>query len=275
MAINNDEQPARTAPSTASNPLVNAKLTKENSFYALNVSPASRGTILTIEKPDAESANMVFAPMHATPVMMKVSKAEVSDEKFSAFFGALGNNTPISIGGTLSYWDGAGRCIDFSGSYIWEAFNERPDRAAIKADDVPFWETSHGLDWEKINEDGNVYLKTIFYTPPGQDIVIAARKPSGNVSFFTPDALGANVPVNGISGMKYNNYAAGEIGMISTIQDVLDMVSKQQICVTNTGTKTKFWWNPQTIYTQEGRQRSIDGLERSLEAGKSCIGRAT
>jgi hypothetical protein len=55
------------------------------------------------------------------------------------------------------------------------------------------------------------------------------------------------------------------------MQDVFDLVAEKKICVSNSGVKTEFFWNPQTIYNQTS-QTSITAETNGLVAGESCLG---
>jgi hypothetical protein len=73
--------------------------------------------------------------------------------------------------------------------------------------------------------------------------------------------------LDGVSTMPYNNGSQ----VIDSIQDVFDLVADGKICVSNSGTKTRFFWNPETIYKQTG-QTSISAVTNQLTAGNTCLG---
>jgi hypothetical protein len=266
--VDNSVQAVRSLPSGNSNPVSLLNVRKERSFYRLNTSLESKGSVLLVEKKDAWEGSLVFSPSAATPVAMRVSRAEGRDKSFSAFYGVVSGGTPVNIGNTLNYWSGTGRCLDFSGVPVAEAFGTKPDRAATKADGLNYWEFSYGLDWGEAAYTGDVYLRSIFYTPQEEDMVLVARKPANSVLFYTPDSTEETISLKGISGMPYNNPSA----QIESVRDVFALVEAGDVCITNTGRKTLFWWNPEVLYSAEGMQRSIRGLAEGLEAGENCIG---
>ena len=69
--------------------------------------------------------------------------------------------------------------------------------------------------------------------------------------------------------MKYNSALAQS--RIATIREVFELAAAGDICVTNSGTKTSFWWNPKTLYEESGHNTSIMDFESGLVAGKTCI----
>ncbi len=266
VRIDEDETPLNTFPDTGSNPVATVKVEIEDSIYNLNSALGTRGEVLAIENKSGGVKELTFSPSLATPVMLKAS-SEITDEPLSVFYGASINDAPVEVGGTLTYWSGAGSCLDFSGVPVYEAFDEKPDRAATDKDRLQFWTTIYGVDWTNMNYAGDVYLRTIFYTSPDEDSLLQATQPLDQMEFLTPDETGDSVALNGISTMAYNGSDT-----INSIQDVFDLVGAGQLCATNSGNKTTFWWNPQDVYLQQGSQRSIHNLTEELVAGESCIG---
>ena len=272
VGISNEAPPVKTYEDNGSSPVTKADVKVETNLYILNTAPATRGMLLEVDKKTGKSAGITFQPAHATPVIMKASKSKLSSEKESVYYSVLESNTPVDVGNTLNYWDGAGSCLDFTGIPATEAFYQKPDRAAAADDEVLDWENLYATDWERIDKKGDVYLRTIMFTNPKSSYVLKTNSASGELEFLTADEQGQLVGLNGVSRMPYNNYAAGSIGAIDSIADVFEMVKNGQACVTNTGSSTKFWWNPQSVYTANGRERNVSEFVNSLEAGKTCIG---
>ncbi|MFH1586974.1 MAG: carboxypeptidase-like regulatory domain-containing protein [Candidatus Diapherotrites archaeon] len=266
VRIDENETPLNTFPDTGSNPVATVKVEIEDSIYNLNSALGTRGEVLAIENKSGGVKELTFSPSLATPVMLKAS-SEITDEPLSVFYGASVNDATVEVGGTLTYWSGAGSCLDFSGVPVYEAFDEKPDRAATDKDRLQFWTTIYGVDWANMNYSGDVYLRTIFYSSPEGDSLLQATYPLDQMEFLTPDETGDSVALNGISTMAYNGNDT-----INSIQDVFDLVGEGQLCATNSGNKTTFWWNPQDVYLQQGSRRSIHGLTEGLAAGESCIG---
>ncbi|HZX34197.1 MAG TPA: hypothetical protein VFF09_02335, partial [archaeon] len=195
-----------------------------------------------------------------------------SEDNFSSFYVVSSSETPIDVGSTLTYWDGAGACLDFSGVVVTESFDYRPDRSALSTDPPLNWQKAYGIDFGAVNYAGDTYLRTIFYTNPLEDVKISAEYPEGKMQFLTPDDSGSKVPLSGVSGVAFNNPGGGSLGTVQSIEDVFNLVKGQSVCVVDSGRKASFFWNPKAVYEMRGGERNISDLTNSLEAGKTCIG---
>jgi len=147
------------------------------------------------------------------------------------------------------------------------------DKAMIKQHGID-WQNTYAIDWQESQQKGDVYLRTIVYTNPEADTVMQAVHPQGRVSLITPDQEGGNVALNGISSMQFNSFSGGSSGKITSVSQVFDLVKDGGICVLSNGSTASFYWNPQTIYTQDGEQGNIHDITQGLKAGSTCIGRS-
>jgi len=271
VTVSNELAPAKTFETSGSNAFTNANVQVERNLFKLNTSPQTRGKILEVQKLTGRDATIVFQPTQATPVMMKITKKDKTEEPFSAFYQVLENDVPVDTGNTLAYWSGAGTCLDFTGVPVTEQFFEKPDRAATQEDSLTDFQSIYGLDWQNAVKTGDVYLRTIIYADPLSDTVIRTIKSDAETEFITADERGSRVALHGVAGMPHNNFAGGTEGTINTIADLFDLIDDGEICITSTGNSTSFWWNPQTVYSTKGTQRNISELTNSLEAGNTCI----
>ena len=272
VTIDNDSQPTKTYTDAGSNPVTFIDSSLEESFYQLNSSPRARGSLLIAEKTSAQKGNLILQPSKATPVLLKVSNNDISEDNFSSFYIVSSSETPIDVGSTLTYWDGAGACLDFSGVVVTESFDYRPDRSALSTDPPLNWQKAYGIDFGAVNYAGDTYLRTIFYTNPLEDVKISAEYPEGKMQFLTPDDSGSKVPLSGVSGVAFNNPGGGSLGTVQSIEDVFNLVKGQSVCVVDSGRKASFFWNPKAVYEMRGGERNISDLTNSLETGKTCIG---
>ena len=270
ISINNASQTVTTYNDSGSNAVGEMSTTYSKSFIALNTSPSTRGKLLSIEM-DGSSGNMVFQPSRATPLLMKVS-SDITEEPFSAFYRINVGGTPADVGSSANYWNGAGVCNDFSGVPVYEAFDEKADRAATETDSLIDWEYAYAIDWDEVVEEGDVYLRTITYASPEADTTMQAVQPLDDMSFITPDEEGTIVALNGISTMEFNSYAGGDTGKITSVSQIFDLVKEKQVCVVANGSTASFYWNPQAIYKQSGGSSNIHDVTESLTAGETCIG---
>ena len=110
----------------------------------------------------------------------------------------------------------------------------------------------------------------MFYSPISGSFKLASLQPSG-LQFISPDSLESNaIDLQGIAGMVHNSGSAQDI--ISEIQEIFNLVEGQNVCVTDTGSRTSFWWNPKALNDTVGSMTSIADFESGLVEGSTCIG---
>ncbi len=247
-----------------SSALVIADVKKNEELSYINKSITSRSTMLEIDV-SGKKEKIIFSPAYATPVLMKVSREEgignvVSD--FSEYYSLNMNEQGIDAGESLNAWNGAGACYDFSGRLAGEAFYYYRDRR----DDEQG--TRYAIDWGAAEKTGDVYLKTIFYTPRGYDTVLRAE--SANMRLITQNNQSPSqaVALNGINGMGYNSAGDSDMDRIDSIQDVFDLVKEEKVAVANHGKRISFFWIPSALYAQKVNGKGIADIENGLE----CIG---
>ncbi len=272
VRVNNESRPLKSFTDGGSNPITFVNANVEKGVFGLNASPSQRGNLLSIERKSQNEANLRFAPSKATPVLLKVDAGTLSRDPLSAFYLLTLNETPIDVGSTLTYWDGAGACLDTSGTIITEAFDNKADRAAVPRDPVLNWESAYGVDFGPVNYTGNAYIRTIFYTNPLEQAVLTAQYPNDKMELLTPDEKGTKVPLSGVGGVQYNNPAGGSLGTVSSMADIFGLVENGTVCVVDSGRKAGFFWNPKAVYEMTGKQRNVSSFTNSLKAGDSCIG---
>ncbi|MDP6670398.1 MAG: hypothetical protein QGI60_01130 [archaeon] len=225
--------------------------------------------IMKVERGASPTENdLLFYPHYATPIVMRVP-AEATDEQFNAFFELVESTQPRETGANLSFWTGAGQCLDFTGIPVFEKFSNTPDREGTSNDNLVSWQFVYALDWEKVERDGEVFLKTNMYSPINGAYLIRGVTPG--LGFISPDsAMAQSVELKGISGMTYNSKDAGS--SVTELNELFSLVRSEQVCVTDSGSKTMFWWNPKALYDAEGEYTSMNTFESGLIAGQSCLG---
>ena len=151
---------------------------------------------------------------------------------------------------------------------MYEAFNYSPDRAATTSDQYPNWPYLYAVDWDGATKGGDVYLRSIFYTPANG--IFSLNAEGETAQLITPDqpTFAGTQLLSGISAMSYNNASSA----VQTLQDVFDLVSQGTVCVSDSGAKARFFWNPAALYTQSGNGESISQRTNALVAGVTCIG---
>ncbi|MBN2067187.1 MAG: carboxypeptidase regulatory-like domain-containing protein [Candidatus Diapherotrites archaeon] len=235
----------------------------------INTSASSRGFLMDFTETGSSGKKLVFSPNYATPLVLKMPASQ-TDEPFSAFYQLQETLAPVEAGTTLGFWTGAGQCLDFTGIPAFEAFDFKPDREATGTDRLQNWEFAYAVDWPKADYKGTAYLKTVFFTPTAGIYSMKSLEPAG-MMFITPNSnIAKTVELSGITGMLHNS--RDSVNKAESLQDVFDLVETGHVCVTNSGTRTAFWWNPQKLYETAGPYTSIEQLEQGLTAGQSCIG---
>ncbi|MFH0954839.1 MAG: carboxypeptidase-like regulatory domain-containing protein [Candidatus Micrarchaeota archaeon] len=260
-----------TVPDSGSVPNQTVKINRSSSLAALNSQPSRRGIILDVQSKNESQKQLDFSPSIATPVLLKISQAATS-KPFSVFYDIRNAQVGETTGDTLAFWTGAGACRDFSGSMVTEVFSEKPDRKATKNDHFDAWKNAYAIDWEKAAIGGDEYLKTVFYTPVNS--AYALNSQSQNAVIGTPDQeFQPSVDLQGIQNMPFNRKGQTETDRITALDDLFSLVENGQVCVTNTGQRTRFWWNQKTLYQQTGNtNKNIQNIEDGLQSLTSCIG---
>ncbi len=270
LYIDNQNNPLKTYTDSGSNATQTLNTQELSDLGALNSNISTRGDVLSVEN-DSGTFKLDWSPAFATPVLLKYSRSDTTSDPFSAFYTFTEDSVPKNVGNTLTYWDGAGNCLDYSGLPVIQQWAQTPDRAATSSDAVAAWQTSYAADWEKAEVSGDVYLRSIFYSNRNSTNSLQIDSPIESAQLNTPDAKGTVVGLNGISTMKHNRQGSGSSDTIYSVQDVFDLVDQNILCVTDNGVKSRYWWNPQTIFKQ-GATYNIHSITQGLEAGNSCIG---
>lgn len=274
---NYDIDPLMSFDKGSSNTMITIDTEVLREIKELQVDEDTAGILLAV-RADTGGGEIKFGPHYATPVMMKVHNENADSEQFAAYYSVYqGANADIVVdtGPSLASWSGAGSCLDFEGSWIIDSFYNREDRAAEK-NETTNWLYAYAADMGYANETGDVYLRSIFYTPANDNTALKAEGPSEQgryVKFITPDsAESTSVALNGVAGMEFNSRSAATDRYIKSVQDVFDLVKEGKVCVSPTSTTANFWWSPKAIYEASGSVGSIHDRTEALEAGDNCIG---
>ncbi|MDO8627099.1 MAG: hypothetical protein Q7K42_01410, partial [Candidatus Diapherotrites archaeon] len=272
IKINNDSSPLKTFQSSSGNPQQTIDVYTKDDLATLNTLPQTRGNLLKISTKSNTKKELTFSPGYATPVMLKFSHG-IADKKFSAFYALSENDQGVATGSSSTFWEGANNCLDYSGKTVKQAFDFKSDRKSKPEDNVPGKDFAYALDWENSSKQGNVYLRTIFYTPAGTSTALKTIAPLGSMKFITPETEADNVSLGGIPAMEYNSESTGAKHNIESIQDVLELVQKGKVCVNDTGLEARYFWNPKAIYTQQGTDKNSSIHDKALKAEeqKLCI----
>ncbi|HLC37130.1 MAG TPA: hypothetical protein VJK05_06020, partial [archaeon] len=265
IAINNDPSNlVRTINVPGSSPVINLNSVDSENFKSLNV--FNRGSVLSVTR--GNNINLEFTPSYATPLFLKVKNTE--GEAWAFYSVAVDNSTVQSnVGPENLLWSGIGLgCKDFLDRDVTEFYDDSADKHALDntlvqcARVTPNKDIAYGLEWcDNLKKSGSAYFKTVVFTPQGQQSSIRIESASDSAALI--GALGAesqNLALNGIQGILFNNYGQSDI---KSVQDVFDLVKNRNVCVTGTGLKSDFVWNPKAV---------LDLMNTQEEAAiKQCI----
>ncbi|MDO8624567.1 MAG: hypothetical protein Q7R47_00670, partial [Candidatus Diapherotrites archaeon] len=239
-----------------------------SSFSELNTLPTRRGMILDVFHQSDTVKSMVFSPSVATPLVMHV-KQSLSLKPFAALYSLRIGDATQDVGDQALLWTGAGTCTDFDESDVSQKWQNAPDRRGRFSDRAQNANAFYGVDWQKAEQDQSMYLKTIVFLQPNHLMDLHAETP--NVSFATSsNAESPGARLNGISTMTFNRSGNTASDSVTAIDDLFELVEQKKVCVTNTGVRTSFWWNPDALYDQTGSiGKSITQIESGF-SGNAC-----
>lgn len=262
ITFENNSQPLKSFEDTGSNSLATVYSDFDTSLYGLNSSPATRGNIFSLEKVSLAQTRLRFSPSTPTPVLLKLSSKSVSDDKASVFYSAVTNDVPVDAGSTLTYWDGAGACLGPQGVAITESFDNRSDRAALPTDRVNDWQSAYAVDFGQVAYTGDSYIRTIFFTNPLESYSL--KLDSGtSATLMAPDESGQKISLAGVGASRAS---------LTNVSQVFLLVEDGYVCVSDSGRKAEFFWNPKKVYGLPGKERNISEFTDSLVAGQTCTG---
>ncbi|HLC36945.1 MAG TPA: hypothetical protein VJK05_05045, partial [archaeon] len=265
--LNESLQAARTLEGAGSG-AVKAKILNEANIEKLNSDPKTNGNLFRIKTIEANEKELSFTPNLATPVMIKYSYVK-DDNPFSVYYSLFESSNPVTTGNTLTYWSGAGNCFDFTGKPVTREFNFKGDRKIVSGDELQEGLQGYAVDWKKSVLEGNIYLRTIFFTPINKSYSLKTIAPSEGFNFITPSNESASIALNGLQGMNLNSR---ELNSIDSLQGVLNLVEQGKACIASTGNEASFYWNSQAIYKQAPSQGlSINERIQEIDAGSKCI----
>lgn len=234
----NEEQVAMqtlTLPNTT--PVRELDVRTDESFKRLNTD--ERGIVLQVFA--GETPRLVYSPSYATPVILKMSN-DIGEAW--AFYSVEVNNGAVDIGPQMSRWNGIGvNCKAFDDKPMVEYFfapdthglNENRSCALIPGE---VERTSYGFEFCDTKRFGDMFLKTVFFSPQDQQTVLKMNVVQKDAEFWTPGADGQIVTLD--------TKVLG--GNINSMTDVFNLVKSEFMCVSNGEGKTEFWWNPKKVF---------------------------
>lgn len=246
-----------------STPVATVQTSKVDSYAILN--SLERGNILTLTRSGSNNLALKWSPSYATPVLMTVKGNNAQSNAYGFYsIGINGDTAQSYIGAQGNPWYGVGaNCRDFEDRGMIDQYSPRYDSSAINASCAlvgPQENISYGFEWcENTIHTGSVSLKTIFYTPQGTLSTIARSAYKDDLTFVGESVSGGNIPLNGTDALPGNT--PGD--ELNSIEDILELVKQEAVCVANSGSKTEFFWNPKEVLN------AIENQEKAAAA--ACI----
>jgi hypothetical protein len=246
-----------------STPVASVQSSTTSAYAILN--SLERGNILTLTRNSTNALSLKWAPSFATPVMMKIGNSSAQSDVFGYYSVGVNNDTSQSyIGAQGNPWYGVGaNCRDFSDKSLFDSYNFAYDSSAVNADCGlvgPQENISYGFEWcENTIHTGDVYLKSVFYTPQESSSQITRTAWKDSMSFIGEGVSGASIPLVGTDAIPGNS--PGD--ELKSIEDVINLVHERAVCVRNSGAKTEFFWNPKEVLNV------LEDQEKDAEA--ACI----
>jgi hypothetical protein len=229
----------------SSNGVINVTTKTKTSFEGANSSVSTRGQLAAVSVAGT-TAEMILTPNYATPVILKNA---IDGTEGNIAFSVENPNRAVVTRGNIAYWTGAAKSKDYFGANAVESYYNSPDYRLSKLGENIF-----GFEFRNISKKGTMYLKTTLFTPVDQAAYMLTSKNSTTM-FWTPETpFTETVDLKGISGMPYN--APGDY--VNSLQDLFTAVENNEVCLSNDGSSTTFWWNPVAV---EG---TVGSLGKSL-----------
>jgi len=257
-----------------SNPVARLETSVVQNVGALN---QAYGTVMVLEEQQGKM-KLRFSPSKPNPLIMKL-RNEVGGAY--AFYQLLKQGIPVDAGHSLVKWNGVGvNCKDFDGSIATEVF-ERGDIKGLNAQCVssPSFNDStvYGMEYCESSASGNMFYKTILYTPETQENFVLKKVAADSVArFYTPNKPTEleQVALDGLTGFNKKDYDYGL--NIDSLQEVFDLVNEGMLCVNQNDVRAEFWWNPKYVYEFEvgetiETKKSINSLQQALLSSEGCI----
>jgi hypothetical protein len=238
---------------------------RESSFDSANF--INRGRVMDVAQ---DQSQIDFLPSIATPVLLEMVPQGSSAEAYYNIRDQAGGtlSSPASFmnlwtGAGSSMRDSAGSCIDFYGSRLeYRRQDSLPPSGSCAAGTAG----SYGFNYDPASDTDKLYFETVFYAPEGK--VITLRKSCDNASnFYAPGPSGGtqktdnpNFPVSlSIQESKTK---------IATMQDVIDLVGQEYVCISSDNQSFSFWWNPQKVLSELDSVKT--GINSDWEFGMKC-----
>jgi hypothetical protein len=237
-----------------------AKLThtKLIGFTWLNTLASKRAKILDYSYTVEDGAQVIFSPTTATPILMKIN-GEQGKIPYLTYQVSQGKDVIAANSNSLFLWTGIDGCNDFYGGPLNELINNTPDFRADQA---------YGMFFAHANTPGEIYLKTVAYTPVDEAYGLSAMGEGTIITTNNLIPVDGLIQLDGISEMSFNDLPNNS--KIDSLADIFTSVDNGSVCVSQLGNREVYWWPEEYLYEKENA--SEESLrDQELSAKSQCI----
>jgi RNase P/RNase MRP subunit p29 len=229
-----------------------------------------KGMILEIA---TDLSEIKFAPSIATPVLAALLPEQ--DGKVEAYYYLTrwpsGERIASPAQSFMNLWTGSGSsmrngpagCKDYAGrSLPFMAADNKAPRGSCEI--AGGNENSYGYSFTGAKQGEQLYYESVFFVPLGEAINLHSACENKSVFYSPVDSTigGSPVSISKIDVAK----------AISNVQDVINLVNDEYVCVTAASDSIKFWWNPQMILSEldSKKQAIATALNKDWENDLTC-----
>ncbi len=220
---------------------IGINVTKFSTFAQTN--PIERrGKLLAI---DLQNNSIVFSPVVATPVAMKL---ENNSGYAQGFYSLKSGGQEITLDPALSLasWSGIGSKNIGNPASPCKGFHEQPlffrrsDKAPGEGDNYCTRGTTstnmRGFWWDGLSGNQTIFVQTVFYAP-GESFLVNNYCPQGNMDWVSP--------TEHLSGALNLNYTASQNLKAGSVSDILNRVLDGTVCqyVSPDKQSVVFYWD--------------------------------
>jgi hypothetical protein len=253
ITISNANQKVYSFDNAVSNAVMTITTNTKTSFDVVNASIGTRGQVASASV-SGSTGQLTLTPNYATPVIVKQTQNSTIGQMA---YSVENTRKAISTGGNIGYWTGASKSKDFYGGNAVELFTDSPDYRLNN-----LGENVYGFKFEDTTRNGTMYLKSFFFVPEDGTRYQLVSKDDDTIFWTTSSDFSNVVELLGIPGMEYNSLQNNS--SLSSLQDLFTAVENMDICVSNDGSNTTFWWNPAVIENTTGSTTSLANKELEL-----------
>ncbi len=209
-------------------------------FGAVNNTDA--GLLLNVLQ---NQTRIVFAPSTATPVLLQMAPDQGKVEAYY-WLRDVSGNILLSSTTFMNSWTGTGStmkpdgtCVDYYGSNLANRILDSSVVDGTCAASVP---GSYGFVYGPVQEE-QLYFETVFYVPESYELNL--RKSCQNNSYFySPN--GRTETTNTPLSLTYTDSRTRAV----TLENVLNLITDEYVCVSSDNKGYYFWWNPQKVISE-------------------------